>query len=83
MFNKAPMVSPASKAIFSVASVNSADRGTIANELVAKTHAGGVLHKYVANPTGTNINRRLIYEENKANFMLESRPSKRESFEER
>lgn len=60
MFKRAPIVSPASDAIFSVASVRRADRGTIAMAFVANIHAGGELVKYVANPIGTKERRKLM-----------------------
>lgn len=65
MFNNAPIASPASAAISSVASVNKADKGTIARALQLNTSSGCDLVRYVAAPIGTNMRREFSHEDNR------------------
>lgn len=67
IFSNAPTVSPASLAILSVASVNSADSGTIAMAFVMKTMAGYVCAMYAAAPSGTNTMRQVSHVDESTN----------------
>lgn len=59
MFRNAPIVSPASLAIFSVAPVSNADNGTMAIPLKTKTKIGLALDRNSPRPTGTNTSSTL------------------------
>lgn len=68
MFSSAPIVSPVSLAILSVASVSKADKGTMAMALQMKVKIGLLSHIYVNTPIGTKTRRALSHVDNTISF---------------